>query len=160
MQVISEEWFCAHFTGRETEAHHFQAKISMLCHYAVRLIETPGMTVEMGGFVSWVKGIEMAPKVCIKVQMKAQIRQEKTWRASACWCNGRSASHRRIQKVSSCIGMYICSSLKFLLAWHCWLSGLLQKGRGDGFALMCIPGTRHVPRRAAWFISNDTSLSL
>lgn len=52
MQVISKEWFCTHFTGRETEAHHFQAKISMLCHYTVRLIETPGTTVEMGGFVS------------------------------------------------------------------------------------------------------------
>lgn len=56
----------------------------MLSHYTVnRLIETKGMTVEMGGFVSWMEEIEMAPKVCTKLQMKARIRQEKTWTAPA-----------------------------------------------------------------------------
>lgn len=33
-------------------------------------------------------------------------------------------------------------------------------GEGGGFTLTCIPGSRHIPRGAAWFIFNDTSPSL
>lgn len=135
-----------HSTGRETEAQETNFPITL-----TPPIETKGVPVWNGR----TKGIGMAPKACVELQIKGWVWPGKTQRAAALLCQAHTKSlspHEQVQ--------HTCSSVKFIPALHCWLTSPLQQGRGDGFTLMCIPGSRRIPRGAAWFIFNDTSPSL
>lgn len=94
----------------------------------------------------------------LQLQMKIQMRPKEHQLPGT----RMPASYMHSQKVSPSLSAWIgtCVPLKFILTLLCWLSSPLRQGRGDGFILMRIPGSRHIPKGAAWFIFNDTSLSL
>ena len=66
----------------------------------------------------------MAPKVCIKLQMKERVRQEKTERAPAFQGNDGSASYRHIQKLSLFMHRYIYA---FLFEIHSYIALLTYR---------------------------------